>query len=285
MGLQEGDKASLRALATGMLLTSGNDAANAAAVRIGGSIPGFADLMNQKAAQLGMENTHFVTPSGLDDDLHYSTAYDMALLAREALGNKEFAAICSQYKMRTSYGNPPYQRWLTNHNKLLNYYEGAIGLKTGFTKKSGRCLVSAATRGGVTLICVTLDCSDDWNVHQNLYNRYFCLWTVEDLSTCIPALTVPVTGGTQQQVCAAVTQTAKVPVPVDGAGVEYQITKQHFLYAPVRQGQVVGEAEILLDGESVASLTLTAASDVPLLHEYVEKRGFFQWLRDLFFPD
>jgi D-alanyl-D-alanine carboxypeptidase/D-alanyl-D-alanine carboxypeptidase (penicillin-binding protein 5/6) len=234
MGLQEGDSASLRALATGMLLASGNDGANAAAVRIAGSIPAFADMMNRRAAEIGMVDSSFETPSGLDGDAHYSTAYDMALLAREAIKNDLFYQICSQYKLRATYGNPPYERWLTNHNKLLNYYEGAIGVKTGFTKKAGRCLVSAAQKDGVTLICVTLSCSDDWNVHQNLYDRFFSEIVLEDLAQGIPKVTVPVTGGVSAEVAAVNYDTAAVPVPVNGADVQYKLRLQPFLYAPPR---------------------------------------------------
>ncbi|MBQ4100232.1 MAG: D-alanyl-D-alanine carboxypeptidase, partial [Oscillospiraceae bacterium] len=143
MGLLEGDQVTLRALAYGMLLASGNDAANSAAVAVGGSIDAFVAMMNERAKLLGMKNTSFKTPSGLDDDGHYSTAYDMALLASAALSNPDFVEICSKETAKIKYGNPPYDRWLKNHNKLLTGYDGTISVKTGFTKKSGRCLVSA----------------------------------------------------------------------------------------------------------------------------------------------
>ncbi|MEG0693660.1 MAG: D-alanyl-D-alanine carboxypeptidase, partial [Oscillospiraceae bacterium] len=118
------------------------------AVKIGGSVEKFADLMNARAAELKMENSHFITPSGLHDDQHYSTSYDMALLARAALQNERFLSICSKSKAKVEFGNPPYTRYLTNHNRLVKEYSGCIGVKTGFTKKAGRCLVSAATRDG-----------------------------------------------------------------------------------------------------------------------------------------
>ncbi|MEG1994358.1 MAG: D-alanyl-D-alanine carboxypeptidase family protein [Oscillospiraceae bacterium] len=171
-GLRHGDKACLRDLAVGMLLPSGNDAANAAAVKISGSIPEFAKLMNKRAEEIGMKNTKFVTPSGLDDGEPYSTAYDMALLTRTALDNKDFASICSKKSTSVSFGDPPTLRFLYNHNRLLKEYSGCNGVKTGFTKKSGRCLVSSVTAGNKTLICVTLSASDDWNIHKNLYNKY-----------------------------------------------------------------------------------------------------------------
>lgn len=282
MGLQEGDVATLRALATGMLLASGNDGANAAAVRIAGSIPAFAQRMNERAGQIGMTNSSFETPSGLDGENHYSTAYDMALLAREAIRNDAFAAICSQYRMRATYGNPPYERWLVNHNRLLNTYEGAIGVKTGFTKKAGRCLVSAAERDGITLICVTLGCPDDWRVHKGLLDRGFSELVLEDLSERLPDIVIPVTGGTQPQVQALHFEAAAVPVPSKDARVSWKIRTEPFLYAPVEAGQYLGEVEMYLDGELVFSLALTAGENVPLLYEYKEKKNPFRWLRDLF---
>ena len=132
MGLQEGDRISLKNLAAGMLLASGNDAANAAALYLEGSIEAFADRMNSQAAELGMENTHFVTPSGLDGvdahgEGHFSTAYDMALLAREALKNETFRELCSSASYPVEFAEPVKQVTYTNHNKLLGWYEGCVG--------------------------------------------------------------------------------------------------------------------------------------------------------------
>jgi D-alanyl-D-alanine carboxypeptidase/D-alanyl-D-alanine carboxypeptidase (penicillin-binding protein 5/6) len=282
MGLVEGDKVSLRALAAGMLLCSGNDAANAAAVRISGTVTSFVESMNARAKEMGLTNTAFVTPSGLDAEGHHSTALDMARLAREALKNDAFAEICAQYRMRVSFGSPPQDRWLTNHNKLLNRYEHAIGVKTGFTRKSGRCLVSAANRDGVTLICVTLDCPDDWTVHETLYERCFGLVQVEDLAKGAEALEVPVTGGTKALVKAAPEGPAQVPVPVTGGKIEYKSVVTPFAYAPVRKGQYLGETRILLDGELIYRLTLTAREDIPLLHEYKEEKSILDIISGFF---
>ena len=282
MGLVEGDRASLRSLATGMLLASGNDAANAAAVRISGSIPAFVELMNQRAKAMGLQNTSFETPSGLDGENHYSTAHDLALLAREALQNDAFREISSQYKMRVSYGDPPYDRWLTNHNKLLNYYEGTYGVKTGFTKKAGRCLVSAAQQNGVELIIVTLNCPDDWNTHKSLYDRFFGELQVEDLAGAMPDVRVPVTGGTADGVAAVAYDTAQFPVSADDAEITYDIQVQPFLYAPISAGQPVGTVHISIEGERVTTLTLIAGQNVPLKHPYVEEKNFLEKLIDFF---
>ena len=157
MGLREGDIVTKYALCCGMLLPSGNDAANAAAVKIAGSIGAFADMMNDKAREMGLSRTFFVTPSGLEGEGHGSSAYDMAILAREALRNETFREICSQTSIQLEFGNPPYKRWLKNTNKLLTMCDGVYGVKTGFTIAAGRCLVTSAERDGMKLVCVVLN--------------------------------------------------------------------------------------------------------------------------------
>ncbi|MCC8130929.1 MAG: D-alanyl-D-alanine carboxypeptidase [Oscillospiraceae bacterium] len=176
MGLSEGEVITKRILAYGMMLPSGNDAANAAAVAVSGSIEGFVRLMNEKAENFGLTNTHFVTPSGLDDytDEHYSTALDMANLTRLALSNETFREICGTKSICLEFGDGE-SFWLSNSNKLLSSCEGVIGVKTGFTDKAGRCLASACERDGVTLICVTLSDPNDWYDHTNLYDYCFSL--------------------------------------------------------------------------------------------------------------
>ena len=129
MGLTEGDLVSLYSLACGMMLPSGNDAANAAGVRLYGSIDGFVEAMNQKAEELGLSDTHYVTACGLDAPDHYSTAFDLAKLTRIALQNEDFAYICSQSNMKVKFGDPPYERWLKNYNRLLELYPDCIGVK------------------------------------------------------------------------------------------------------------------------------------------------------------
>ena len=173
MGLIEGDIVTKYALCCGMLLPSGNDAANASAVKIAGSIEAFAELMNKRAAEIGMTKSFFVTPSGLDGTGHGASAFDMALLAREALKNDIFREICSKETVKLSFGNPPYDRWLKNTNKLLSMYDGVYGVKTGFTDEAGRCLVSACERDGKNLICVTLNDKNDWQDHIAMYNYGF----------------------------------------------------------------------------------------------------------------
>ena len=146
MGLLPGDCVSVKTLACGMLLSSGNDAANVAAYAVSGGLDEFTALMNQRAKELNMNDTSFETPSGLDSENHYSTAYDMALLGAEAIKNPEFLSICSKKSMSVSYGNPPYRRTVTNHNRLLTIDEDCIGIKTGFTKERQMSRLGGETR-------------------------------------------------------------------------------------------------------------------------------------------
>lgn len=263
MGLAEGDSVTLRVLAAGMLLASGNDAANAAAVRIAGDIPAFVAQMNDRAAELGMKDTSFETPSGLDGDAHYSTAYDMALLARAALQNSAFAEICKQPRMTLEFGNPPFKRWLKNHNAMLGGYDGAIGVKTGFTKRAGRCLVSAAERGGVKLICVTLSCPDDWRDHAGLLDYGFSQLESVDFLGLLPPLTQPVGGGVKANVRLVAPGGASLALAQgEESRVKVQILLERFAFAPLRAGDLAGEAVFTLDGAELLRVPLCIAEDI-----------------------
>ena len=265
MGLQKGDTVTLRALAGGMLTASGNDAANAAAVRVSGSQQAFVQEMNRRAGELGMVNTRFVTPSGLDAEGHYSTAYDMALLGRAALENPEFARMAGEKRLSLTFGNPPYQRSLLNHNRLLSLYPDAVGIKTGFTRTAGRCLVSAARRDGVTLVAVTLGCGDDWNVHMSLYERYFPLVSLRELSPQ-GEIFLPVTGGTAANVPLLPTETPALPsVQGQEKTVTQKIFTPNFAYAPLKEGDIVGKIVYYMEGQPVAESPLAAGKEVDAL--------------------
>lgn len=260
MGLQKGDKVTLYTLAAGMLLASGNDAANAVAVRVAGSIPEFAIMMNKRAQSIGMKNTNFVTPSGLDDKNHYSTALDMAHLARVALLNPDFLGLCSQKNMSLSYGNPPYVRWLSNHNKLLKTYDGCIGVKTGFTKKSGRCLVSAAERDGVRLICVTLKAPNDWDDHQKLLDYGFA--NVKKVKLPVPSLSFEVKNGVESDILGVIKETPFATITEDDLkNIEVKVT-DYSLDAPVFEGDYVGKVYYYLNGEIIKKASVQAQNTV-----------------------
>ena len=263
MGLKEGNILSLWDLAAGMLAVSGNDAANSAAIAISGSKEAFAEKMNCKARELGMEHTNFVTPSGLDDEEHYSTARDMAILARNALENPEFAAIVAQPTIRVTYQSPEQSYVYTNHNKLLRMYEGCIGVKTGFTKKAGRCLVSAAERNGIRLVAVTLNAPDDWNDHMAMFDYGFSKTTAytPDESAC--RISVPVVGGKGGTVF--VKGEAGTPVSLlkeEEASLSRKVELPRFLYAGLKKGEIVGRVVYCAGNVEIASIPLKTETAV-----------------------
>lgn len=270
MGLQAGDSISLTGLAAGMLLASGNDAANAAALYLDASLESFAARMNQRAAALGMEDTHFVTPSGLDGEDaqglgHLSTAYDMALLARAALEDQAFRQLCSSPSLAVEFAEPVKRVTYTNHNKLLTQYQGCVGVKTGFTKEAGRCLVSAAERDGALLIAVTLNAPNDWEDHAALLDYGFTQVEPYPLAGGDVRLTVPVVGSPVEVVSLRGSNGGEVTLPLgQGAQVERVVHAPKFLYAPVEAGEQVGEICWYLEGQLLGSAPLTAAGAAPL---------------------
>ncbi len=170
--LKSGDRVKMRDLVYGLMLNSGNDSAVAIAEGVSGTVEEFAKKMTDKAYEIGAVNTSFKNPNGLDSEGHFTTAYDLAIIGAYAMKNEEFKkVVLTQSSIgKTEDGRELY---FNNHNKLLKMYEGATGIKTGFTKKSGRCLVSAASRNGVKLVAVTLNAPDDWNDHMKMLDYGF----------------------------------------------------------------------------------------------------------------
>ncbi len=259
MGLCENDIVTKLALCYGMMLPSGNDAANQTAVLLAADIEKFAIMMNDRAQKIGLKNTNFVTPSGLHDDNHYSTAYDMAILTKEALKNDIFREICSTQRIKTKFGNPPYERWLVNTNKLLYMYENCIGVKTGFTDEAGRCLVSAAEKNGVSLICVTLNAPNDWNDHIKLYDYGFSVTESKPINYDFSELTVSVVGGDKNTIKVA---PQEIPVYTQINEEEIEISSKilvnKFYYAPVSKEQIVGKINFYADDILIFSTNLIA---------------------------
>ena len=279
MGLLPGDIVSVRELIYGMLLPSGNDAANAAAIYLGGNVENFAKQMNAKAKEIGMENTNFVTPSGLDDENHYSTAFDMALLGRYAVSDPVFRSVCSSKKATLSFGNPPYNRTLYNHNRLLDSYEFALGIKTGFTKKSGRCLVSYAEKDGMGLIAVTLNAPDDWNDHKLMLDYGFSRLKKYTFTANIPK-TISVVGGNVENL-----QVKCNSFEYDGLEQRSFVQKvvvDRFVYAPISKGDKLGEVKIYLDGKLIGSTDIYAAENVGVSVQKQEEKSFFQRIKERF---
>ncbi len=279
MGLLEGDKVKYIDLLYGLLLASGNDAANAVAISLGGSLENFAEMMNDRAAQIGMSGTRFVTPSGLDDENHYSTAYDMALLSCVAMDNELFASVCSSKKAVLEFGNPPYKRTITNHNKLLKLYDGCIGVKTGFTKKSGRCLVSCAQKGDKRVICVTLNAPDDWNDHVKLLDFGFS--KLETRSVSMPYINpVKIIGGERTHCEVMISDTDISTLPENFNSINFSVSIEPSLIAPVNRGDAVGTVTVKIKDKSVKNITVYAAKTVKSNSIY-KKKDFLFWLRQI----
>ena len=265
MGILPGDQLTLWDLTVGMLTVSGNDAANAVAISVAGSAQKFAERMNLRARELGMENTHFVTPSGLDADGHYSTAYDMALLGAAAMKNQDFASIVSQQRNTVQFIRPERTVRYTNHNKLLSMYEGCIGIKTGYTKKAGRCLVSCAERNGLRLVAVTLNAPDDWDDHVKMLDYGFSRLVPFQPDDRGLNLSLPVVGGEADLVLLTVGEAERIVLTADEAmELKRTVELPRFTYAPVRSGQLLGAVRYSLGGEAVLEVPIVAGNDVAL---------------------
>ncbi len=259
MGLKPGDSVSLRELVYGMMLQSGNDAANTVAYVLGESPNGFSEIMNKRASEIGMKNSNFVTASGLDDKNHYSTAYDMALLASECIKNPEFRNICSKKTAKLTYGNPPYARTLTNHNRLLWRYSDCIGIKTGFTKKSGRCLVSAAERNGIILVAITLNAGDDWNDHISMFEYGFSKCKPLTVGCDLEKFSLKICGGNSKSVPIKLSRDCIIP---EDDYCTYKIFVKSFEYAPIKNGQIVGNAVFISDNRIIDEIPIIACDSV-----------------------
>lgn len=275
MGLLEGDTVSYRDLLYGMLLASGNDAANTVAYALGGGPEGFAIIMNKKAKELGLKNTNFVTPSGLDDENHYTTAYDLALLTAAALKNKAFSAACSAKTATLYYGNPPYKRSLTNHNKLLGSYDGIIGVKTGFTKKAGRCLVSAAMRDDKKIIAVTLNAPNDWQDHKTLLDYGFLNTVALDADVLDIPDTLKLITGDADLVRIAVNKIKICTTLLGAKKITKKVMLPKFAYGGICAGESVGRVEYYLGSRLIKTANIYSLADVEL---YNRKEGFFKRL-------
>ncbi len=258
MGLQIGDTVSYHDLLYGLMLASGNDAANTVAIAIAGSVHNFVELMNKRAKQMGLKDTNFVTPSGLDADDHYTTAYELALIAKEALANPIFAKAAASQSARLCYGNPPYNRTLTNHNKLLKKYDDIVGVKTGFTKKSGRCLVSAAQKDGKLIIAVTLNDSNDWCDHRALLDIGLSLVDTQIFSPVKNIIPISLANGGKTNVSVP---SAKINV-TKNSEVNYIINMPAFIYAPVKRGQQIGDINYYCNGALICELPINASVEI-----------------------
>ncbi len=256
MYLKEGEVLTVQELLYGLMLHSGNDAAVALAIYCGGTVEGFCQLMNDKAHRLGLQNTHFENPNGLDSPGHYSTARDMAVLSVYAMKNPIFAKTVSTKSVKVG------ERYLTNHNKLLWRVPGADGVKTGFTKAAGRILVSSATRDDRRLIAVTMNDPNDWKDHADLLEQGFAGYSIQQVvseGTCVGS--VEVAGGqtgyvellAAEDFFFALRRDEEPQLLLQGTG---------FVYAPVAKGQPAGVAYVCIGDSAVGKIPLVYGSTV-----------------------
>lgn len=272
IGLRVGYKITMHDLCVAMMMYSGNDAANTAAVAVGGSIAGFVSMMNEKAAELGMLNTHFDTPSGLDqfsDGAHYSTAYDMALLGRYAMENPDFRTIVG-YRARNIYYDefPKKGRTLVTHNYLMEGqkfgYKGCDGIKTGVTTLAGQCLVSHVTTDtGLHLVCASLHNTNRWSDHKAMYDYAKSLYEQVPVSSDISDFAPVIVGSIQQRL----NVTCDTPEHLNvlkklRSSLKRELVYENFLYAPIEEGDVVGYLKYSADGITLASYPIVAAEKI-----------------------
>lgn len=254
--LSEGERITLRDLLYGLMLASGNDAAVAIAEHIGGDVPTFCQMMTQRAAELGCESTVFINPNGLPAQGHQTTAYDLAMIAREAMTHDLFREIVSTRRASIPWEGRSYHRILNNKNRLLSDYEGATGIKTGYTKAAGRCLVFGAKRDGLEVIGVVLNCGDWFDEATRLMDlgfaryEYFLAFEPGD-----SVRVLPVTDGTQETVCIRTERELGAPV-LKGEIPTLEYDMPETLPAGLQQGDIIGEARMMLDGRTLASTPL-----------------------------
>jgi len=240
----------------------------ALAIYCGGTVEGFAELMNDKARILGLKGTHFVNPNGLDAPGHYSTARDLAVLAAYAMENPIFAKTVSAKSVKVG------ERYLTNHNKLLWRVEGADGVKTGYTQAAGRILVSSASREGRRLITVTIDAPDDWNDHASLLEEGFSRYSVRRIVSEGDLVgTLDVVGG----------EACKVQV-LAAEDLDYALAPEErpqlmlpgpgFVYAPAVEGADAGMAYVMIEGKAVDKVRVAFGRTVEMERE--EEKSFWQ---------
>ena len=259
--LTAGEKLTVRDLLYALMLESANDAAVALALSVSDSIIDFADLMNRTAQRLSLKSTHFTNPHGLDDDEHYSSARDLALLFDYALKNETFADIVSTYKYSIPYGDDPDGRLLVNHNRLLNSYDGCIGGKTGFTKRTGRCLVSASRRNGITLICVTINDGNDWADHKDMFDYGFSILDSYQLVNDDTYVGMHVINGTNDTVRGKIKPFEAILTPEQYNCICPVYRLKRFYFAPVAKGDILGTLMWYCEGKLIGSSDIVSVEN------------------------
>ena len=260
MYLKAGESYTVEDLLYGLLLVSGNDAASALALHVADSMEAFAELMNAKAAELGMTESSFKNAHGLDEEGHYSTARDMAKLAAYCMGNEDFARIAGTVSHTVG------EQTLVNHNRLLREYDGCLGLKTGYTMAAGRTLVTCAERDGARYVCVTLNDPDDWDDHKALYDWAFANYSFAEVIPAGLSYEVPLISGAEMT-APAETEGAAYALIQNGESYDMELELPAFAFAPISEGERAGRAVACSDGQEIASVRIVYSEDVEVDRE------------------
>jgi len=269
-----GDEVRMMDLLYGLMLNSGNDAAVAIAEHISGNTEDFAVLMNEKAKEIGASDTSFINPNGLYDEKHYTTAEDLAKITAYAMENETFCDIVSSKTKEITVVNTGVKMYFSNHNKMLKTYDGATGVKTGFTKKAGRCLVSSAKRDGIELIAVTLNAPDDWTDHKNLLDEAFSKVEVKTIVRKGQKISEIIANDTKiGAICSE-----DIIVPYFGAASEYELVTHLVknISAPVNDGDKIGICDVVYDGKVIKQFDLLSDSNI------YKKKSFIDFIKDFF---
>jgi D-alanyl-D-alanine carboxypeptidase (penicillin-binding protein 5/6) len=271
--LKKGERQTVRNLLYGLMLQSGNDCAVALALKVGGSVENFANMMNKIALKVGAGNTNFTNPHGLHDDDHYTTAYDLALISAYAMKNSIFRDIVSTKQMRIV--SDDRERILVNKNKILSTLEGGDGVKTGYTKKAGRCLVSSATRNGMNVICVVLNCYDMFDRSRSLIEDAFARYELLEILPIGEVTSTSVKGGKSKEVAVGCLKSFSYPLKKDEIKrVEIRIEGVESMVAPVKKLTKNGKIQIFLDKQLIFSDNLFTIYNV-------ESKNLWDKLKDL----
>ncbi len=259
-----GEHVTLEDLLYGLMLSSGNDAAVAIAEQISGSVDNFVSLMNEKAREIGAKNTNFVNPNGLYNKNHYTTAYDLALIAAYAMKNETFRKIVSTVYWEMPWEGHEYNRVLKNKNRNLWEYEGSTGIKTGYTKDAGRCYVGSAMKDGMELITVLLDDYDMFNDSRKVMDYGFTNYQKVNIVNNGDSLgDVAVQNGLEESVGAVAGAGYAYPCSEEElASLEKTVLLDESVSAPVSKGDVIGKVEIYISGGKKAEIPVLAESDV-----------------------
>ena len=243
--LRAGEKLTVKELLYGLMLRSGNDCAVALAVHVGGSIQNFAQMMNQTVKELGCNNSNFVNPHGLHDENHYTTARDLAVITCNALQNKDFAEIVATKSVKIANDGYDYPRVLTNKNKLLNNFADADGVKTGYTKKAGRCFVGSATKNGMQVVVVVLNCGPMFEETAQMLDVAFANYH----KVCIAP---------QNKLCGVIYQKNRPIYYYCEESFSYPVTVNEKLTRKITLDEQNQTMEVFLNGEVIKTIQLTA---------------------------